>query len=112
MDDDDEVVGEMPVFLSQDLASNLYLLQYPLRPSNRPYTDVGKLSSVKVKPMQKKLEVEYDLDTNSSNYDQDNVNGANGNSGSQPIKKLKLESRNVPPKTNYAIGVVREGNSQ
>jgi DNA-directed RNA polymerase-3 subunit RPC5 len=101
-DAEDEVIGEMPVFLSQDLASNLHLLQYPLRPMGRPYSqDLGQLLSVRVKPMQKKFEIEYALDPASQNYDK--------NGPEHPIKKMKLSSHPVPPKTNYAIGVVREG---
>jgi hypothetical protein len=40
-DSEDEIVQRIPVFLSQELAHNLYLLQYPLRSKDRPYTDVG-----------------------------------------------------------------------
>lgn len=105
--ENDEVVGTMPVFLSQDLANSLYLLQYPLRPLDRPYSnDLGQLSSVKVKPNQKKIEVEYALNTNNRNYDSE----GNIIETTQPaIKKFKFSSKLVPPKTNYAVGVVREG---
>lgn len=105
--DQDEVVGTMPVFLSQDLANNLYLLQYPLRPADRPYaSDLGELSSVRIKPVQKKIEVEYNLNTNSRNYDHD---GSVLNTSQSAIKKIRFASKPVPPKTNYAVGVVREG---
>jgi DNA-directed RNA polymerase III subunit RPC5 len=54
--DDDEIVAELPVFLNQDLAKQLYLLQYPLRPAQRPYSkDLGELTHVRVKPHQKKV---------------------------------------------------------
>lgn len=103
----DEVVGTMPVFLSQDLANSLYLLQYPLRPAERSYaSDLGELSSVRIKPVQKKLEVEYTLNTNSRNYDPE---GSVLNTSQGAIKKIRFSSKPVPPKTNYAVGVVREG---
>jgi hypothetical protein len=39
---DNDVLYRIPVFLSQDLAQSLYLLQYPLRPADRPYEkDLG-----------------------------------------------------------------------
>jgi hypothetical protein len=63
--------------------------------------DLGQLLSVRVKPMQKKFEMEYALDPASQNYDQQGPK--------HPLKKMKLSSQPVPPKTNYAIGVVREG---
>lgn len=54
--DDDELVAELPVYLNQDLAKQLYLLQYPLRSAQRPYSkDLGELTSVRVKPHQKKV---------------------------------------------------------
>jgi hypothetical protein len=31
-DEEDEVIQTIPVYLSQDLVNQLYLLQYPLRP--------------------------------------------------------------------------------
>jgi len=37
VDADDEIVGEVEVILSQDLANSLYVVQYPLRPPWRPY---------------------------------------------------------------------------
>lgn len=43
-DPDDPVEQAIPVYLSQELAHSLYLLQYPLRPFDRPYTDSGSLS--------------------------------------------------------------------
>jgi hypothetical protein len=36
-DADDEVLAEFPVYLTKELADNLYLLQYPLRPAERSY---------------------------------------------------------------------------
>jgi len=101
MDEDDEVVQEIPVFLSQDLVNNLYLLQYPLRPADRPYDkDLGSLDNVRVKPKQKLVELEYSLDVTTTNYDEDR---------DPPIRKFKLSSTVIPPKTNYAVGVMRDG---
>ena len=36
----DPVVKEIPVFLSKQLSECLYLLQYPLHPTNIPYDNV------------------------------------------------------------------------
>jgi hypothetical protein len=36
-DDDDPVVAELPVYLATRLATQLHVLQFPLRPAARPY---------------------------------------------------------------------------
>ena len=100
-EDDDPVVKEMPVFLSQDLSNNLCMLHFPLRPACRPYEDdLGEVSHIKVKPMQKRIELQYKIETDSNNFD---IRAPN------VIKKLTLVSKPVPPKTNYAVGMIREG---
>ena len=38
-DSEDEVVAEFDICLAGSLKDQLKLLQYPLRPANRPYTD-------------------------------------------------------------------------
>jgi hypothetical protein len=65
MDDgDDEIIQELPVYLSQELINQLYILQYPLRPATRPYaSDMGSLDRVQVKPNQRLVEMTYKLDT-------------------------------------------------
>jgi DNA-directed RNA polymerase-3 subunit RPC5 len=97
---DDEVICRVPVYLSQDLASSLYLAQYPLRPAERPYdTDLGTLAEARIKPEHKKLELVYRLDAASDNFNGDAENLTHA---------IRLGSRTVPPKTNYAIGMFRE----
>eukprot|EP00455_Lapot_gusevi_P036305 TRINITY_DN4034_c0_g1_i1.p1 TRINITY_DN4034_c0_g1~~TRINITY_DN4034_c0_g1_i1.p1 ORF type:complete len:258 (+),score=64.99 TRINITY_DN4034_c0_g1_i1:61-834(+) len=100
-DGDDPVVFEIPVFLSQELAETIHLLQYPLRPPDRPYdSDLGALSGVRMKPNHKKLEFTYDLDTQSTNFD---------SQSEHRMTKSLMTSRLIPPKTNYAVGMFREG---
>ena len=113
MDVDEEELCSFPVFLSQDLAQSLYLLQYPLRPAERPYEEdlgmsasrspsrqvrvsittlalwrsPGKLTNVRVKPIHNKLEFAYQLDVDSDNFDL---------SSEQHTDALRLGSRAVP----------------
>lgn len=78
VDDDDEweeeedvVVREIDVFLKPLLEQNseLYVMQYPLRPSWRPY-ELGKGSTeVRMKPRQSEVEVVLSMDVDSENYD-------------------------------------------
>jgi len=55
---------------------------------------------VRVKPKARLVEIEYELDQNNGNFDEH---------ADQPIARLKLSATPVPPKTNYAVGVLREG---
>ena len=60
----------------------------------------GELTSVRVKPRLNKIELSYELKTDSPNYD----------AGSTfPIQSLKFSSQPVKPKTNYAVGIMRDG---
>ncbi|XP_072931804.1 DNA-directed RNA polymerase III subunit RPC5 [Epargyreus clarus] len=67
MEDDDPVVQEIPVFLSQALAKNLYIYQYPVRPANRDWTNV-KVTNASVKPKNQMVRLEVGLDTYSDKY--------------------------------------------
>ena len=66
-EDDDPVVQEIDVFLSKQLAGNLLLLQYPVRPSHLTYDDSHVLSA-KYKPKQQQLTCEIALKAYGSNY--------------------------------------------
>ncbi|TNV81381.1 hypothetical protein FGO68_gene8998 [Halteria grandinella] len=47
-DDDDEVIAEFDVVLAGQMRDDIHLLQYPLRPSYRPYGDQGELVKVEM----------------------------------------------------------------
>lgn len=121
MNDDDEVVSEIPVYLTHNLNS-LYLLQSPLRPYSRSYaTDYGAPQMVQIKPIQRRIDMIYNMrteqkDSNSNSsqseeerilnekrdyhFDQYALNSTN---------KLHVTGRCVPAKTNYAVGLLRNG---
>ena len=119
---EDEIVASYPIHLHQDLINHLYLLASPFRPANRPYAaDVGPLKTVRVKPQQKRVELEYDIhktDPDSTNHSPTSPPHpyytrstspqppANYDPSSlHPIDGLLLTGRPVPCKTNYAVGV-------
>ena len=54
-EEEDPVVEEMGVFLSKQLAENLYLFQYPVRPSHMYYDDIPHLSA-RIKPEQQTVD--------------------------------------------------------
>jgi DNA-directed RNA polymerase III subunit RPC5 len=95
---DDPVIRELDVYVSQDLLNHLYLLQYPMRPMERPLeTPVA----AKIKPQNHKLEIKHSIVQSGKNYDT-NV---------PQLLLLKEQTHGgtrVAPVTNYAIGIVRE----
>ncbi|CAL1536657.1 unnamed protein product [Lymnaea stagnalis] len=123
-EDDDPVVDEIDVFLSKSLSDNLYLMQYPLRPVNMGYSNFDHLSA-RIKPLQKKIEMELALDTFSKNYsrskgEQISVN-VDGNLPPNSTDRFFAGSRmdkivlSCPPHVKsfsncqYAIGLFKEG---
>ncbi|CAG9786012.1 unnamed protein product [Diatraea saccharalis] len=67
MEEDDPVVQEIPVFVSQALAKNLYIYQYPVRPANRDWKEV-KVTNASIKPKNQLVRLEVGLDTYSDQY--------------------------------------------
>jgi DNA-directed RNA polymerase-3 subunit RPC5 len=100
-EEEDEVVKIVDVYLSQEAAPHLYLLQYPLRPTWRPY-DRENITEVRYKPKARKLEFEFALsESEIQNYYDDQVEDHS--------KTVTLTSTPVLPQTNYAIAVLRSG---
>lgn len=98
----DRVVREIDVFLTPhvDPETNLYVLQYPLRPYWRPYNLEERCQEVRIKPQLSKFEVDLVLDTDSENYD-------NGREEHLQIATQTLASSKVAMNTSYAIGILR-----
>ncbi|KAM3959237.1 RNA polymerase III subunit E [Aphomia sociella] len=67
MEEEDPVVQEIPVYLSQALSKNLYVYQYPVRPANRDWKDV-KVNNASIKPKNQIVRLEIGLDTYSDKY--------------------------------------------
>ncbi|EGC38572.1 hypothetical protein DICPUDRAFT_148777 [Dictyostelium purpureum] len=98
-EDGDYVEHEIPVYLSQGLANNLYLFQYPLRQPWRPY-DMTKLEELRIKPKQQKVEIDLSIDPETENYNSDSM---------VKTTKYTLSSTTVSHRTNYAIGLMKNG---
>eukprot|EP00038_Savillea_parva_P002226 m.111919 g.111919 ORF g.111919 m.111919 type:complete len:632 (+) comp10768_c0_seq3:44-1939(+) len=122
VDEDDPVVRELPVYLSLELARQLYLLQYPLRPADTPYPGAP---SARIKPDQQRIELAFSLDTAGENYDptkgsaiasatvDPNEDGI-VEEDEQPMfpsgrmDSVTLRSTRVPFKAHYAVGVIAD----
>eukprot|EP00466_Bigelowiella_natans_P019318 jgi/Bigna1/127968/aug1.5_g2676 len=106
MDHDDEddgrdpVVASIPVKFSQALAKKLYMMQFPMRPKRRPYSDDMRCGAVNIKPGQAKVQMVYEINMLGDNYDVENP---------AHIESFKLSSTRIRNKANYALGVVSDG---
>lgn len=104
MDEDgDELVKVIDVFLSQEASSELHLLQYPLRPTWRPY-DRKNIAEVRYKPKSSKLELDVALSEEELSLYFDELARED-----LAKKGFTLTGSNVLPQTNYAIGLLRPG---
>ncbi|KAI8380966.1 DNA-directed RNA polymerase III subunit Rpc5 [Radiomyces spectabilis] len=131
---DDELVAELPVYLSTTLADHLYLFQYPLR--NVPFLKNGP-TAARMKPNAKMVELDLPLNTRSSHYStergEDFAMGMNDkaiktaydrrmeeheeekmgrfahkNKEEELLDKITMTSTNIPVQTNYLVGVIHE----
>lgn len=100
--EEDVVVREIDVFFNPKINENtqLFVLQYPLRPRWRPYELDERCEEVRVKPASSEVEIDLSMDVDSKNYDQD--------SGSRmKMTKQTLHSLwDQPQATSYAVGVL------
>lgn len=101
----DEVVREIDVYFapSIDPETQVYLLQYPLRPVWRPYDLDNRCEEVRVKPTSSEVEVDLSIDVDSKNYD----------AGADPrvqMKKQTLAPSWKPPQTSGCTVGVLNGN--
>ena len=98
----DYVVGEYDVYLNQKLGSELALFQYPLRPIWIPF-DSTQISDIRMKPNQYKIEMDFNVEKASKYYDAESE-------ADEVRKKFTLASSTIPLQTNYAVGVLKDGN--
>ncbi|KAG5186158.1 Sin-like protein conserved region-domain-containing protein [Tribonema minus] len=96
--DPDPVIRELDVFVSKGLQDELFVLQYPMRPLDRPLPDP---ISAKIKPLNRLLEIKHEIKQAGKNFDP-----------AAPehllLEELTHAAAAVPAATNYAIGVVRD----
>ncbi|XVF62008.1 hypothetical protein PTKIN_Ptkin08bG0181900 [Pterospermum kingtungense] len=100
--EEDMVVREIDVFFTPSIDANtqLYVLQYPLRPCWRPYELEERCEEVRLKPGSGEVEIDMSVDVDSINYD------------SECASKLKMTKQTLstswlPPRsTGYAVGVL------
>ncbi|XP_037074627.1 DNA-directed RNA polymerase III subunit RPC5-like [Pollicipes pollicipes] len=122
-DEDDEVVQEMPVYLSKGLQEKLWVLQYPVRPAHMTY-DHAHFLEAKLKPEQHQLKLSLEINTASASYETSkgeqialNVDGTRLTRdhndlfyGGSVMDRQTLSSTLVTPcSRRYCLGVVSDG---
>ncbi|XP_021722141.1 DNA-directed RNA polymerase III subunit RPC5-like [Chenopodium quinoa] len=99
--EEDCVVAEYDVYFTpRDPATQLYVLQYPLRPSWRPYELEQRCTEVRYKPKSGEVEVDLSIDTNSDNYLKSDMDDG------KLVTQTLSSSCRPPQTTSYAVGVL------
>ncbi|KAL5987234.1 hypothetical protein ACLOJK_038396 [Asimina triloba] len=102
-DDEDAVVREIDVFFSplSDENTQLYVMQYPLRPCWRPYEFADRCQEIRVNPKESKLEIDLEMNigTDNSREDEDIPEQLRQ-------QKQTLTSSKAPTVTSYAVGIL------
>jgi hypothetical protein len=98
--EEDYIIKSYDISLSHKLIESLYLLQYPLRGTSMSY-DFDSLKSVNFKPIHKKMNMEFEINDKTDNFDNDSIFASK--------KNFMLSSKQLQLKANYCIGVLRGG---
>ncbi|OMO84297.1 DNA-directed RNA polymerase III subunit Rpc5 [Corchorus olitorius] len=100
--EEDMVVREIDVFFTPSVDANtqLYVLQYPMRPCWRPYELDERCDEVRVKPATGEVEVDMSVDVDSNNFDKECASRLKMNK--QTLSTSWLPSR----ATGCAVGVL------
>ncbi|KAJ1966520.1 hypothetical protein GGI12_000018 [Dipsacomyces acuminosporus] len=107
---DEEIAAEIPVYLTQKIARNLHLLQYPQKSGAiKP----GELlpSLARIKPIHGQIEMDIPLDVQSPMYNKERGRelGVGLSDSGRLLDIQTLVSVNIPKSSNYLAGVVRNG---
>ncbi|KAL1920262.1 uncharacterized protein VTP21DRAFT_1408 [Calcarisporiella thermophila] len=122
-EDSDQIVREIPIYLTHQLASYLHLFQYPVR--NLGFTPETGPIAARLKPKARLIELDLPLHTESPLYDKERgeelslgtsdrvVRTAYDRMETEEDKKELLEkqtlsSQLVPAAARYMVGVLRE----
>ncbi|PIA16093.1 hypothetical protein COEREDRAFT_81536 [Coemansia reversa NRRL 1564] len=107
---DDEIVAEIPVYLTQKLDKQLHLLQYPQKDGS---ITPGELQprEARIKPIHGQIELDIPLDVQSPMYNKER--GAELGAGISDSGRLlditTLVSVGIPQNSEYLAGVMRDG---
>ncbi|KAF3325832.1 DNA-directed RNA polymerase III subunit RPC5 isoform X3 [Carex littledalei] len=100
---EDEVEREINVFLTpfpvDENETDIYIMQYPLRPNWQTYEMEKRCTEVRMMPKSKKMEVDLCIDDDHRTFDADMARLSG-------IDKQTLRSLVAPSATDYAVGIL------
>ncbi|KAJ4754987.1 DNA-directed RNA polymerase III subunit RPC5 [Rhynchospora pubera] len=103
-EEEDVVEREIDVFLTpfplDQNETEIYVLQYPLRPNWQTYELERRCTEVRMMPKCKKMEVDFSIDDDRQTFDADMARPLG-------INKQTLKSISVPSAADYAVGILR-----
>ncbi|KAJ1830710.1 hypothetical protein IWW55_000905 [Coemansia sp. RSA 2706] len=105
----DEILVEVPVYLTQKLAKQLHLLQYPQKNST---VRKGELNprDARIKPVHGQLELDIPLDVDSPMYNDERGRELGGGLGTgRRLDITTLGSVDIPKNSDYLAGVIHHG---
>ncbi|RWS25994.1 DNA-directed RNA polymerase III subunit RPC5-like protein [Leptotrombidium deliense] len=120
--EEDELLFEMDVFMNRRLQSNLHILQFPIGYSPLSANE-SCLERIRMKPKNKKIEVDVSLNTASKNFDRGKGEQiayvANTSNEEEPyfptnvMNKQTLKSAEVKPSLHqYCVGIIGDGSKE
>lgn len=134
MDDSDPIVSVLPIHLSNSLAPNVHIHQFPLlnRPLQVPPSAAlsGKRIRARLKPNTRRLEIHVPADTRAEVWNAEkskelgagrleddkeknqDVGKVKLKEGEEPrLSEIRLRSEDIPHTGAYMLGIVRDGKS-
>lgn len=93
---DDPVVSTIDVYLSQTLADNLHLFQYPNKTPQTPLT-ADDFSSIRIRPNISMIEMDYSIGTDPRHVNLEH---------SHNITQLKYKGEKLKTNTTFAVGLL------
>jgi hypothetical protein len=97
-EDQDELVDEIDILYNGELSEELFVMQYPLRPSDMHYQNHAELSNISLNNENSNLKLTYTLDSKMKNFDQQFSN---------TDYVQNLIGQKIDANTNYCIGVYK-----
>jgi hypothetical protein len=97
-EDQDELIDEIDILYNGELSEELFVMQYPLRPSDMPYQSHAELSNLSLNTDNSNLKLTYTLDSKMKNFDQQFSN---------TDYVQNLIGQKIDANTNYCIGVYK-----
>jgi hypothetical protein len=99
-EEEDELIEEIDVYYNGELSEEIFVLQYPLRPSDKPYGEHAELSSVHMNKdsSTNNIKLTYSIE-NKKNFDTQYYENKNFTQS--------LIGQSIDPNTNYCLGVFK-----